>query len=84
MRSYIWTFLVLLCFGVIDAYGQDPKIDSLKALIQEAREDTTKVNLLNELSYSVLNLQPKMPSSMEKWPEHWQTSLTMEKEKHVL
>ena len=42
------------CLG----YGQDPKIDSLKSLLDDSKVDTFQVRILNDLSYSILNQDP--------------------------
>ena len=43
----------------LSALGQDHTADSIKALIQDSPEDSLQVDRLNDLSYYVLNLQPR-------------------------
>jgi signal transduction histidine kinase/CheY-like chemotaxis protein len=54
---------VILCIFVLsylgnDAFAQDAKIDSLKALLKTASEDTIKVNILLDLSKRLYSLEP--------------------------
>ncbi len=43
-------FLMLLCCWYKNIYAQNKKIDSLLVILKSAKEDTNKVNSLNELS----------------------------------
>jgi len=54
---------VILCILVLSylgnyAWAQDAKIDSLKALLKTANEDTIKVNILLDLSKRLYSLEP--------------------------
>jgi len=54
---------VILCILVLPylgnyAWAQDAKIDSLKALLKTANEDTIKVNILLDLSKRLYSLEP--------------------------
>ena len=54
---------VILCIFVLSylsnyAWAQDAKIDSLKALLKTASEDTVKVNILLDLSKRLYSLEP--------------------------
>jgi adenylate cyclase len=51
-------FCLLIIFLCIKGYSQDSKTDSLKALIQKTENDTTKVNLLNSVSYNLFTSSP--------------------------
>jgi adenylate cyclase len=42
----------------VRGYSQDSKTDSLKALIQTVVDDTTRVNLLNSISYNLFTSAP--------------------------
>jgi adenylate cyclase len=53
MKKSIFLFCVLFSFQGI-ATAQSNKIDSLRALLRTAGEDTNKVNILNLLSYEIL------------------------------
>lgn len=43
----------------VPGHGQDPIADSLKSLLKVSKQDTSQVNLLNELSYYILNQDPE-------------------------
>jgi signal transduction histidine kinase len=49
-------FLLFICATC--AYGQQPNNDSLKKLLSKAKEDTTRVNLLSQLSVNYIFSDP--------------------------
>src|SRR5258708_32699014 len=56
-------FKVILCILVLSylgnyAWAQEAKIDSVKALLKTASEDTVKVNILLDLSKRLYSLEP--------------------------
>lgn len=51
---FLFTFLFVDCISI----AQNKKIDSLLSILKIAKEDTGKVNILDELSYSYRNRQP--------------------------
>jgi len=52
MRSYI-KLLVLSIFTTLQAYGQQgSKVDSLQKALKTTRDDTTKINILSDLSFA--------------------------------
>jgi tetratricopeptide (TPR) repeat protein len=52
---YAWIFIIPL-----NIYAQDQPVDSLKAVIETLKDDSIKVNTLNELSYSFWDTNPDM------------------------
>ena len=57
-RSFPAILLVFL-MGLGTCFSQNARIDSLKSLVDRTKSDTTQVNVLNDLSYSVLNHDPE-------------------------
>ena len=51
-------FLLILLFTKSHVLAQSTKVDSLLSRLKTAKEDTNKINLLNQLSYSYRNRQP--------------------------
>ena len=51
---FIITFLGCLC----TSYAQNQQLDSLKSLLNELKVDTFQVDVLNDMSYNILNLDP--------------------------
>jgi signal transduction histidine kinase/CheY-like chemotaxis protein len=58
MRLKIVFYIFVLCYLGNVALAQDAKIDSLKALLKTADEDTIKVNILLDLSKRLYSLEP--------------------------
>ncbi|PIB36760.1 hypothetical protein BFP72_15810 [Reichenbachiella sp. 5M10] len=52
MKRYL-LFLSFLLLTFLDMMGQSHKVDSLKALLSASKEDTNKVQLLNELIFEL-------------------------------
>ena len=52
MKKYFYS-LLLFCFlfGISHSFAQQRKIDSLQLLLRSAKEDTVKINLLNDLCW---------------------------------
>src|SRR6516165_10806768 len=53
MRKLIFLLYTFLFFG--NCFSQDKQTDSLIAMLQKTKEDTTRVNLLNQISLSYSN-----------------------------
>ena len=55
-------FFLYFCFVFLSLPGiaQDQKEDSLIAIIETLKDDSIKVNTLNELSYSLWDTKPDM------------------------
>jgi len=51
-------FLLFMIFFSVNGYSQDTKTDSLKALLQTTVNDSSKVNLLNIISYHLFPSSP--------------------------
>ncbi|NQU52385.1 MAG: tetratricopeptide repeat protein [Bacteroidetes bacterium] len=58
MSKYKKLFYIVLVLFSITGYTQDAKTDSLKALLQTTMEDSTKIELLNTISYSLFTSEP--------------------------
>ncbi len=58
MKKIFSASLLLFFFCTKCAYAQQGNNDSLKALLSKTKEDTTRVNLLSQLSYSYLFSDP--------------------------
>ncbi|HWY33315.1 MAG TPA: tetratricopeptide repeat protein, partial [Nitrosopumilaceae archaeon] len=56
--------LLILLLGALEVNGQQKKIDSLKKIITLEKEDTNKVNDLNDLSWKLLNI-PNIDQALE-------------------
>jgi len=59
MSKSIIYFFVAFCSSLQIVEGQTRKIDSLVSVLKTLKEDTVKVNLLNDLSKGVLYLKPE-------------------------
>ena len=55
----LFLLLVIQGFFTITASAQSPQIDSLQQALKSAKEDTVKVNLLNELSFQYQFVDPE-------------------------
>jgi len=51
-------FFLFMIFFSLKGYSQDSKTDSLKTLLQTAANDSSKVNLLNSISYNLFTSVP--------------------------
>lgn len=51
-------FYLFMIFFSVMGYSQNSKTDSLKSLVKTAADDTTRVNLLNTISYSLFTSAP--------------------------
>ena len=51
-------FLFILSFALI-FHAQDSQVDSLKAILENSKDDTLKVNLLNTLAVNVYRSDPE-------------------------
>lgn len=51
-------FFLFMIFFSVNGYSQDSKTDSLKALLQSTVNDSSKVNLLNIISYNLFTSSP--------------------------
>ena len=51
-------FFLFMIFFSVKGYSQDSKTDSLKSLIQTTSDDSSKVNLLNSISYNLFTSAP--------------------------
>lgn len=56
MNKYLFFFLINVFWGNICFSQKQGTIDSLQTLLKTAREDSTKVNLLNDLSWELISI----------------------------
>jgi len=54
-----WLFILILFFLIDPSVAQINQIDSLKSILSTLKEDTNKVNTLNELSFNVFSNAPE-------------------------
>jgi len=57
MRKLIFLICTILFFG--NCFPQDEQTDSLLKLLQKTKKDTTRVNILNQISLSYSNTSPE-------------------------
>ncbi|MCE9539567.1 MAG: tetratricopeptide repeat protein [Bacteroidetes bacterium] len=70
-------FALTLSFCHFSSYGQQTKIDSLKNVLKTTKEDTTRINILNDLAFEfennnsdtaiVLSTQALLIAQKKKW-----------------
>ncbi len=60
MMKYRYTALLVLHILIIQVYGQQQRLDSLKALAETVTEDTTRVRILNELAGLLYRTDPEL------------------------
>ncbi len=60
MKFYTYIALIILNTLTLTSFAQDQEIDSLKAVVETLKEDSTKVNTLNELSSLLYTTQPDL------------------------
>lgn len=76
-RKYVLTCLLTFCFSI--ALAQITKIDSLKDKLQNVRDDTSRLTLLNELSKSYWYIQPD--ESIKFGEQAWQLAEALGQQK---
>ncbi len=52
--NFVYAVAIILISG-IESYSSNNKIDSLKTAVKTAKEDSSKVNILNDLSWELIN-----------------------------
>ena len=58
MKLNIYLLIVCLFYLTLNSYAQDQEIDSLKSVINNLKDDSVKVNALNNLSSLLYTTQP--------------------------
>ena len=56
---FMWTLLIVFATTNQSVLAQSSEVDSLKLLIDNSRTDTFQVDVLNHLSYTILNQDPE-------------------------
>ncbi len=60
MKIKYFFLVTLIVFHLLPGFAQDHTEDSLIAIIETLKDDSTKVNTLNDLSYSLWDTKPDM------------------------
>ncbi|MCY1722302.1 tetratricopeptide repeat protein [Prolixibacteraceae bacterium Z1-6] len=58
MNKRLLLFYLFIVCTIVGSYAQDSKTDSLKMLFQSAVDDSTRVELLNAISYTIFASKP--------------------------
>ena len=59
VKYFISIQLILILFTGVFAYPQNVQVDSLKAVLENTEEDTSKVNILNDMAAIVFRTAPE-------------------------